>query len=199
MKKIFGETDGIRAKVGEFPLRPNVLKKLGEAIAGHGQGSGDVGALHVDERGLNALQEHLGRDVVAGNGKLDEGIACKDNESNLIVGEMVDEILDKHLALLQTRRNHILSQHGVADVKADDCFDAIALLARNLRSHLWTCQHHDEQGKCCLKQPELHRGTILRNVGHQFLEQGWITKLAELASALPPSPEPDECQQGNDQ
>ena len=33
MKKIFGETDGIRAKVGEFPLRPNVLKKLGEAIA----------------------------------------------------------------------------------------------------------------------------------------------------------------------
>ncbi len=33
-KKIFGETDGIRAKVGDFPLRPNVLKTLGSAIAG---------------------------------------------------------------------------------------------------------------------------------------------------------------------
>lgn len=32
-KKIFGETDGIRAKVGDFPLRPNVLKTLGSAIA----------------------------------------------------------------------------------------------------------------------------------------------------------------------
>ena len=36
-KKIFGETDGIRAKVGDFPLRPNVLKTLGSAIAGEMQ------------------------------------------------------------------------------------------------------------------------------------------------------------------
>jgi phosphoglucosamine mutase len=33
MKKIFGETDGIRATVGEFPLRPNATKMLGTAIA----------------------------------------------------------------------------------------------------------------------------------------------------------------------
>jgi len=33
MKRIFGETDGIRAKAGDFPLRPNVLKALGSAIA----------------------------------------------------------------------------------------------------------------------------------------------------------------------
>jgi len=32
-KKIFGETDGIRAKVGTSPLRPNILKGLGVAIA----------------------------------------------------------------------------------------------------------------------------------------------------------------------
>lgn len=32
-KQIFGETDGIRAKVGTSPLRPNVLKGLGVAIA----------------------------------------------------------------------------------------------------------------------------------------------------------------------
>ena len=32
-KQIFGETDGIRAKVGTSPLRPNILKGLGAAIA----------------------------------------------------------------------------------------------------------------------------------------------------------------------
>lgn len=32
-KRIFGATDGIRAKVGEAPLRPNTMRHLGEAIA----------------------------------------------------------------------------------------------------------------------------------------------------------------------
>lgn len=32
-KRIFGATDGIRGKVGEAPLRPNVIKELGRAIA----------------------------------------------------------------------------------------------------------------------------------------------------------------------
>ena len=34
-KQIFGATDGIRAKVGEAPLRPNMVRHLGEAIAKH--------------------------------------------------------------------------------------------------------------------------------------------------------------------
>lgn len=32
-KRIFGATDGIRGKVGEAPLRPNVIKALGKAIS----------------------------------------------------------------------------------------------------------------------------------------------------------------------
>lgn len=32
-KRIFGATDGIRSKVGEAPLRPNVIKGLGKAIS----------------------------------------------------------------------------------------------------------------------------------------------------------------------
>lgn len=32
-KRIFGATDGIRGKVGEAPLRPNIIKELGRAIA----------------------------------------------------------------------------------------------------------------------------------------------------------------------
>ena len=32
-KRIFGATDGIRGKVGEAPLRPNIINELGHAIA----------------------------------------------------------------------------------------------------------------------------------------------------------------------
>lgn len=34
-KQIFGATDGIRAKVGQPPLRPNMVRNLGKAIAKH--------------------------------------------------------------------------------------------------------------------------------------------------------------------
>jgi len=37
-KRIFGETDGIRAEVGKSPLRPNVMHNLGRAIAKHFNG-----------------------------------------------------------------------------------------------------------------------------------------------------------------
>ena len=37
-KRIFGETDGIRAEVGKKPLRPNMINNLGKAIAKHFRG-----------------------------------------------------------------------------------------------------------------------------------------------------------------
>ena len=37
-KRIFGETDGIRAEVGRSPLRPNMMHNLGRAIAKHFDG-----------------------------------------------------------------------------------------------------------------------------------------------------------------
>lgn len=37
-KRIFGETDGIRAEVGKSPLRPNAMHNLGRAIAKHFNG-----------------------------------------------------------------------------------------------------------------------------------------------------------------
>ena len=37
-KRIFGETDGIRAEVGKSPLRPNIINNLGRAIAKHFHG-----------------------------------------------------------------------------------------------------------------------------------------------------------------
>ena len=32
-KRIFGATDGIRAEVGKWPLRPNAMRKLGQSVA----------------------------------------------------------------------------------------------------------------------------------------------------------------------
>ena len=32
-KRIFGATDGIREKVGVWPLRPNAMRKLGASVA----------------------------------------------------------------------------------------------------------------------------------------------------------------------
>ena len=52
MKKIFGETDGIRAKVGDFPLRPNMLKALGSAIADEMQAKKMLIARDTRESGI---------------------------------------------------------------------------------------------------------------------------------------------------
>ena len=69
----------------------------GETVDGHIDGSGNIGALCGYHRGGNAAQEHLGADVVAGDGQLDEGVAGKDYQANLVVSEVVDQILDHHL------------------------------------------------------------------------------------------------------
>ena len=45
------------------------------------------------------------------------------------------------------------------------------------------------KGKCSLQKPELHGGSELRNVGHEFFQQSRIAKLAQFATTLVPSPE----------
>jgi phosphoglucosamine mutase len=70
-KKIFGETDGIRAKVGEFPLRPNVLKTIGTAIAGEMQANEFVMARDTRLSGL-WMKDSLTAGLEAG------GITVKD-------------------------------------------------------------------------------------------------------------------------
>ena len=133
---------------------------LGEALGGQVDGSSKVSALGLDEGWCGVLQEHLGRHVVAGDRQLHEGIAGKDDETYLVVGELVDQVLHQHLALVESRRRHILCQHRVGDVETDDGLNALTLVVRNLAAHLWTRHHEDEQGQGCKQQAELHRGAI---------------------------------------
>ena len=70
---------------------------LGKAMGGHVNGSGNIGALGRYHRGVDAGEEHLGGDIVTGNGQLHKGVACKDNQTDLVIREMVDEVLDHHL------------------------------------------------------------------------------------------------------
>ena len=118
---------------------------LGEAMRGQRNGGGNVGALGGYQRGVDARKEHLGRNIVAGNGQLHEGIAGEDDEPYLVVSEVIYQILDHHLSTVQAAGRHVLGQHGVADVHTDDGLDARTLLVRNAGAHLGTRQHDDEQ------------------------------------------------------
>ena len=80
---------------------------LGEAVDGHIDSSGNISALRGNHVRRDAAQEHLGTDIVAGNRQLDKGIACKDYESYLVIGKVVDKILNHHLRTVQTTGSHI--------------------------------------------------------------------------------------------
>ena len=60
-KLIFGATDGIRGEVGKKPLRPNMIHKLGRAIATHFKGG-----LALLGRDTRASGEWMREEIVAG-------------------------------------------------------------------------------------------------------------------------------------
>ena len=119
---------------------------LGKTVRRHRDSLSDVCTLCGYHRGVDAGQEHLGRDVVAGDRQLDEGVTGKDDKSYLVVGEVVNEVLDHHLRTVQTTGRHIFCQHGVTDIHRDDGLYACTLLVANLSAKLRTRQHDDEQG-----------------------------------------------------
>ena len=118
--------------VGDEDDGTSNLFLLCEAVHAQLDSMGNVGALHANHRGVDALQEHLGRNIVAGDGQLHEGIAGKHNQSDFVVGEMVHQVLHQQFALFQSRGHHIFCKHRVADVETDDGFNAIAFLVGNL-------------------------------------------------------------------
>ena len=75
---------------------------LGEAMGSHLDGTGNVGTLSSHHRRVDGRQEHLGRHIVTGNRQLHKGIASKDNQSYLVVGEVVHQVLNHHLGTIQT-------------------------------------------------------------------------------------------------
>ena len=168
----------------------------GKAVSGHVDGTPYIRTLGGYHRGIDARKEHLRRYIVARDRQLHEGVACKDDESDLIVRKVVDEVLYHHLTAVETTRHDILCQHGVTDVHTDDGLDAHTLLLADLRSHLRTGEHQHQQSQGTLENPELHRRTETRHIGHEFLEQGWLTKLTQPFLLISVRDEADECQYG---
>ena len=167
---------------------------LREAVRGHLNSTSDIRALSSHHRRIDAREEHLGRNIVTRDRQLYEGIASKDNQTDLIVSEVIDKILYHHLTTIQTARNDIFCPHGVTDIHRYDGLYAYPLFVVDLRTHLRTGQHHNEQSQGSLQNPELYRGSEPRHIRHQCLEQGRIAKLAQPFLLVAEGYKPDERQ-----
>ena len=152
---------------------------LGKAMCSHIDGTGDISALSSHHRWVDTRQEHLGRNIVAGDRQLHECIACKHDETNLIISKVVNQILYHHLTAIQSARRDILGHHRVTDIHRNDGLDAHTLLVVDLGAKLRTGQHHDEQCQSALQNPEFHSRTESRHIGHQFAQQFGIAKLTQ--------------------
>ena len=170
---------------------------LGKALPCHVDGLSDVGSLALDETRVGVLEEHLRRHIVARDGQLHESLSGEHHQSYLVVGEIVHEVLNEHLALVEPGGSHILGEHGVGDVEADDGLYALPLVVRHLASHLRTGEHHDEQGKCRQHETELHGGAVSGNVGHELLEKLGVAQFPQFVASSPPPQEPYQHQNGN--
>ena len=86
---------------------------LSETLGSQIDGCSDIGSLGLDKTRGYVLEKHLCRNIIGGDWQLHERIACKDDESNFVVVKVVDQIFDKHLTLVQTGWNHVLTEHGI--------------------------------------------------------------------------------------
>ena len=152
---------------------------LRKAVRGHRDSLCNICTLCSHHRRIDARQEHLGRHIVTGDRQLDKGVARKDNQTNLIIGEVIDEVLHHHLGTVQTTGCHIFSEHGVTDIHRYDGLYAGTLLVTNLRTKLWTGSHHNKECQCSHQDAILYQRTEARHVRHQFLHQFGITKAAQ--------------------
>ena len=82
-------------------------------------GSTDSCALQRHHTWVDALEEHLGRHEVIGDGKLGIGLTCEYNETHLVVVEIIDKTRQHTLGPFKTIGLDILSQHRVGDIEAN--------------------------------------------------------------------------------
>ena len=166
-------------------------------MCGHFYRTSDIGSLCRHHRWIDAREEHLSRYIVACDRQLHESITSKDDQSDLIVREVIHQVLYHHLTTIQTTRHNILCHHGVTDIHTDNRLDTNTLLVINLRTHLRTGQHHNQQRQRTFQNPELHRRTESRHIGHQRLQQRGFAELTESFFLVPIGEESDECQYGD--
>ena len=71
---------------------------LSKTVSSHLYGLGNISSLRCYHRRVDAGKEHLRRHIVAGDGKLYKSVSCKHNQTYLVVGKMIHQVLDHHLA-----------------------------------------------------------------------------------------------------
>ena len=152
---------------------------LGKAMGCHIDGTGNISALGGHHRGVDAGEEHLGRHVIAGDRQLNESVASKHQQANLIVGEVIHQILDHHLTTVQTAGRDILGQHRVTDIHRNNSLDAGTLLVTDLGAELRTGQHNNQQCQSTLQNPEFYCGAETRHIGHERTQQFGIAKFTQ--------------------
>ena len=128
---------------------------LSEGARSKVYGCGNVCALCGNHGRVNAIEEHLCRNVVVGDGELHEGLSCIHHQSNLVVPHIVNHIAYEHLCLIQSRRTYIIGKHGVGNVHSYDGFNTIALRSVNLCTELRTCSSNYERGESQKEKPRL--------------------------------------------
>ena len=122
------------------------------------------------------FQKHFGRDVIACDGELGEGVARKDYHAHLVVLHPVHQLGHQPFGLFQAAGLHVLGQHGVRYVQRDDDFYALAFHGLQLGAELGTGQKDGEKPYGRPHEPKLHVGPILRDVRHQLGHQFGVAK-----------------------
>ena len=153
---------------------------LRKTVRGHIDSGSNISTLCGNHRRGNARQEHLGTDIVTGNGQLHESISSKHDESDFVVRKVIHQVLNHHFRTVQSTGCHILCQHGITDIHTNNRLYSSTFLVTDLIAELGSRQYNDKKRKSTKQQPELDQWTETRHVGHQLTHQFKISKFAQL-------------------
>ena len=132
---------------------------LRKAVRSHRDSLCYICTLSGHHRWVDARQEHLSRHIVTGDRQLDESVASKDYQTNLVVGKVVNKVLHHHLGTIQTTGRYIFCQHRVTDIYRNDGLNTSTLLVTDLGTELWTGKHHDKECQRSHQDGILHQRT----------------------------------------
>lgn len=148
-------------------------------MGSHIDGTGNISALGSHHRGVDAGEEHLGRHVIAGDRQLNESVASKHQQANLIVGEVIYQILDHHLTTVQTAGRDIPTSIelliSIAIIVSMPVRCSLLILVPNCGR----AQHNNQQCQSTLQNPEFYCGAETRHIGHERTQQLGIAKLTQ--------------------
>ncbi len=113
-KRIFGETDGIRAEVGKSPLRPNAMHNLGRAIAKHFHGG--VALLGRDTRESG---EWMRNEIIEGLAECGAEVEDLEVLPTPAVQKFVERREDVNCGIMLTASHNPATDNGVKVFGAD--------------------------------------------------------------------------------